>query len=485
MTNSIRAEWTKFRTVRGWVIGLLTAIPLTVLIGLLGPLGSSFDCAGPNGAQCRGNTPPIGPDGTPVFDTFYFVHRTLTGDGSVTARVGALRDAEPWAKAGLLLKEGTTSGSRYAAVLLTGGHGVRMQYDFTEDIAGPSPDEDRQWLRLTREGTTLTGETSSDGRRWSTVGTVRLDFGERVELGMFVSSPQHLETSNTFGGRLDRGAPTVATTSFDQVRTTGAAAEDWRGTAVGIDPAREHEVGFTDDGGDLTITGTGDIAPIPASAGSLGKTAENALVGAFAGLVAVLVVAALFATSEYRRGIIRTSFTANPRRGQLLAAKAVVVGGLSFVVGAVSSALALPLVERAELAEGFFQHPTTWLTELRLVLGTGLLFAVAAVLAVALGMFLRRGALTVTAVVVGVVLPYLLAVASVLPTGPAEVLVTVTPAAAFAIQQSVEEYPQVAASYTPADGYFPLSPTGGLVVLCGYAAVAVVLAAIATRRRDA
>ena len=37
MRHLVHAEWTKFRTVRGWVIGMLVAIPLTVLIGLLGP----------------------------------------------------------------------------------------------------------------------------------------------------------------------------------------------------------------------------------------------------------------------------------------------------------------------------------------------------------------------------------------------------------------------------------------------------------------
>ena len=32
---TLRAEWTKFRTVRGWVIGLTVAALVTVLVGLL------------------------------------------------------------------------------------------------------------------------------------------------------------------------------------------------------------------------------------------------------------------------------------------------------------------------------------------------------------------------------------------------------------------------------------------------------------------
>ena len=81
-------------------------------------------------------------------DSFYFVHRPLAGDGSITVRVtsltGRLQEPSgaaaaalmPWAKAGLIIKAGTAQGSAYAAVMVTGGHGVRMQYDYTGDIAG-------------------------------------------------------------------------------------------------------------------------------------------------------------------------------------------------------------------------------------------------------------------------------------------------------------------------------------------------------------
>ena len=62
-------------------------------------------------------------------------------------------------------------------------------------------------------------------------------------------------------------------------------------------------------------------------------------------------------------------------------------------------------------------------------------------------------------------------------------MLRVTPAAAFAIQQSVSAYSQVTASYTPPT-YFPLSPWAGFGVLCGYAALALGLAFFLLRRRD-
>ena len=68
---------------------------------------------------------------------------------------------------------------------------------------------------------------------------------------------------------------------------------------------------------------------------------QRALVGTFFGLIPLIVVAAMFITAEYRRGLIRVSLTAAPRRGRLLAAKAVVIGAVGFVAGLVAATLAL------------------------------------------------------------------------------------------------------------------------------------------------
>jgi hypothetical protein len=82
------------------------------------------------------------------------------------------------------------------------------------------------------------------------------------------------------------------------------------------------------------------------------------------------------------------------------------------------------------------------------------------------------------------VLPYLLATASVLPDGASQWLLWVTPAAGFAIQQSIERYDQVVTVYSPSSGYFPLAPWAGLGVLCACAAAAFAAAVILLRRRD-
>jgi hypothetical protein len=98
----------------------------------------------------------------------------------------------------------------------------------------------------------------------------------------------------------------------------------------------------------------------------------------------------------------------------------------------------------------------------------------------------RHGAVAVTAVIVVIVLPYFFAgPLAILPTAVGDWLLRVTPAAAFAIQQGYPRYPQVLASYTPQNDYFPLAPWAGFAVLCAWAALALGLAAYLLRRRDA
>ena len=71
------------------------------------------------------------------------------------------------------------------------------------------------------------------------------------------------------------------------------------------------------------MSGSGDIAP---AAGGGPNGVQQALAGTFAGLIAMVVVGVMFMTAEYRRGLIRTTLAASPRRGRVLAAKAVVLG---------------------------------------------------------------------------------------------------------------------------------------------------------------
>ena len=47
----LRAEWTKFRTVRGWVIGMTVAVLVTAGLGLFAAVGASSSCQSTNGSS--------------------------------------------------------------------------------------------------------------------------------------------------------------------------------------------------------------------------------------------------------------------------------------------------------------------------------------------------------------------------------------------------------------------------------------------------
>jgi len=500
----LRAEWVKFRTVRGWVVGMIVAGLLTAGVGLLG----HSECGSQVGAVAvvggPGCTSSLGPGGEAVTDNFYFVHRPMGNTGSITVRVtsmtgsyspngGSASDVrpglQPWSKAGIIIKASATPGSAYAAMMVAAGHGVRMQYDYAGDVAGlpgavsaTSP----RWLRLTRDGGTITGYDSLDGAHWTQVGSVRLAGLPAVaDAGLFAASPGYTApASQSIGSGSASTTPSQATAAFDHVTVRGAwPAGAWTGTAVGGGSGPYPVLGYRQAGGELVVTGSGDIAPVvDPGAGSV----ATPLVGAFAGLIAIVIVGAMFITAEYRRGLIRVTLAASPRRGRLLAAKAIVIGAAAFAVSLPAVIVAQLVAEPMARSRGIFIFPVPAATDVRVVAGTAALLAVAAVLALALGTLLRRSAVAVTIVIAVIVLPYFFASPlAVLPAGVADWLLRVTPAAGFAIQQPYPAYPQVTGSYTPGNGYYPLAPWAGFAVLCAWTALALGLAVYLLRRRDA
>jgi ABC-2 family transporter protein len=495
----LRAEWTKFTTVRGWVI---TALAVAVVTA-----AAVIEIAA---ISHNGNTPPAvatGPGDETVVDAFYFVHQPLSGDGSVTVRVtslvnvpqrlpqGGMSGLQPWAKAGIIVTESTTPGSAYAAVMATGSHGVQMQYDFTHSVAG-SPgivsSASPRWLRLSRSGDVLTGYESASGSSWTEIGTATLaGLPSTVQAGLFVASPmvEFVQGTDSF-----IYSSTQADATFDNLSLRGQwSGSAWTGTDIGQaeqlsiegggSAAVPHD-GFTQSGGTFIASGTGDIAPYEPVVDPL----QVAFYGSLIGLLMVIALGTLFITVEYRRGLIRWTLAASPRRGRALGAKAIVIGVVAFVAGLIGAAVAFPIAAQKLHSEGWTapSYQTLSLisgTGVRVVAGTGALLAVVAVLSLAIGTLLRRSAGTITAVVGLVVFPLVLSI--ILPTGPAGWLLRVTPAAGFGIQQTLPQYPQAPQACLPAKDCFPLSPWTGVLVLCAWAAAALGIALLVLRRRDA
>jgi ABC-type transport system involved in multi-copper enzyme maturation permease subunit len=510
--NLLRAELTKLLTVKGWIAALLLSALLVIGFAWVSAAGNGFracstDASGKQTCVTKQPAPVTGPDGEPVVDSYTFVHQPLSGDGSVTTHVSSLTetttpsssssrtggqattgktDSVPWAKAGIILTSSATEGSPYAAIMLTAGNGVRFQSNYTHDVPGAPAlrgNTNPQWLRLTRSGDVITGYESVNGRTWARVGAATLTgLSRTAQEGLFVTSP----TADTGGSEI---VGTTATATFNQATVTGATSGNWVGTVIGGNTPNypiELPTGlvWTNKGnGSFTVQGSGDIAPQVAGGLLSGIGFFNSLqAGGAIGLLPLVVVAALFISSELQRGLIQTTFAASPHRGRVVTAKVIVLGGVAFIIGCLGSALA-SIIARQELVNGGnYVFPVTSTDEAQIIAGSGLLFALVAVLTLALATIFRRAAEAIVLGVVLLVLPFILQ--TTLSPTVATWIFRLTPSAGFAVDGTLPQYAQVANSYTLLNGYYPLPAALGLAVLAGYVALALTAAVLLVRRRD-
>jgi galactose oxidase len=140
-----------------------------------------------------------------TLDQFQYVDQPLTGDATITARVTSQTNSAGWAKAGVMIKQSTSSGSPYALLAVTPGNGIAFQYGFNADVGGGAYSFPGAWLRLTRKGSVITAYSSSDGSTWVQVGAATVNATDPVTIGLFVCS---------------HNAASLSTATFDNVTVT-------------------------------------------------------------------------------------------------------------------------------------------------------------------------------------------------------------------------------------------------------------------------
>jgi glucose/arabinose dehydrogenase/regulation of enolase protein 1 (concanavalin A-like superfamily) len=144
-------------------------------------------------------------------DGFRFVYRPITANATITARVVSIENKNGWSKAGIMIRNGLTAGAQNVMMLVspTDGNGYRWQVrstaasttTSTRGGAGTRP----VWLRIVRNGNTLTGSYSANGTTWTQLGTKTISMSSPVQVGLAV-------TSHVSG--------TLATGVFDNVTIT-------------------------------------------------------------------------------------------------------------------------------------------------------------------------------------------------------------------------------------------------------------------------
>lgn len=136
----------------------------------------------------------IGADFWNQEDGGYFVHRDVTGDFDIRARIQYLgtTGTHPWAKAGLMVRESLDVRARNLFTLLTfdNAAGFQVRDTFggaTSFTSGPwvrAP----HWVRLTRTGDTFRSYISPDGTTWQFLGSATVALPTSLLAGIGASS---------------------------------------------------------------------------------------------------------------------------------------------------------------------------------------------------------------------------------------------------------------------------------------------------------
>jgi regulation of enolase protein 1 (concanavalin A-like superfamily) len=118
----------------------------------------------------------------------------LSGDGTIVARVVSMTNTNPWAKAGVMIREGTAANAKHAFCFVTPAatNGVgfirRTSAGAMSTYTGGSKNTAPRWLKLVRSGSLITASESANGTTWTVVGTVTMSMTNPVRIGFAVTS---------------------------------------------------------------------------------------------------------------------------------------------------------------------------------------------------------------------------------------------------------------------------------------------------------
>ena len=155
-------------------------------IGSVGAAGS---------ASVSGSTFTVKGSGADIWnaaDQFQFVYKALTGDGSVTARVASITNQNAWSKAGVMMRETLSAGSKHASMFVSSARGLAFQRrtstnGTTASTAGAASAAP-YWVKITRSGATFSAYQSTNGSTWTLIGSTTMNMTATIYVGLAVTS---------------------------------------------------------------------------------------------------------------------------------------------------------------------------------------------------------------------------------------------------------------------------------------------------------
>lgn len=125
-------------------------------------------------------------------DQFHFVYQQISGDVDVRAHVDSITYSSSWAKAGVMIRGSLAADAAHGFALVSAGKGTAFQRRTqaggssasTAGVFAAAP----QWVRLVRQGTTVSSYTSPDGMQWTLIGSETIQLPAAAYVGLAVSS---------------------------------------------------------------------------------------------------------------------------------------------------------------------------------------------------------------------------------------------------------------------------------------------------------
>ncbi|MBN2592016.1 MAG: hypothetical protein JXA81_00810 [Sedimentisphaerales bacterium] len=165
-------------------------------------------------------------------DQFHYAFKTLTGAGSIIARVISVDNTDPWAKAGVMIRETLEPGSKFAAVYITPGQGCRFQDRTDTGIAATSDTSVATaeqiaitapyWIQIERDfAGNFRCYYSANGSNWQQMswGVQNIPMNSSVYVGLAVTA---------------HSAGATCQAQFSNVTITGNVSGQWASQDIGI-----------------------------------------------------------------------------------------------------------------------------------------------------------------------------------------------------------------------------------------------------------
>lgn len=126
-------------------------------------------------------------------DGLNYIYQPLQGDGEIVARIKDMNKPGGWSKAGIMMRETLTAGSKHFMIVKTPYNSITNQLRPTTDGGSlNNPDELKDlhiynlysWLKITRKGNVFSSYCSKDNVNWVFMGDYTIDMGSTIYVGL-------------------------------------------------------------------------------------------------------------------------------------------------------------------------------------------------------------------------------------------------------------------------------------------------------------